>query len=355
LVYKEDIESALRTPGFGGVQLLQLQDFPGQLEALVGLLDSFWDSKGILSPAQFRQFLSETVPLLRFAKFTWTNDETFRASAQVAHYGKAPLVSTVFEWTVTDESGAVRASGKLAPRTVPNGNVTALGEIAVPLAGLPQATRLRVELRIPRTEIRNEWDVWVYPKTRAPEDQGNVTIAHQLDAATLQALRQGGKVLLLWPAGTRASSTMATRFLPIFWSGLSFRQPGTMGILCDPQHPALAGFPTEEHSNWQWWELLQRAPAFILDDTPAGFRPLVQVIDDFHRHHKLGAVFETRVGAGALLVSSLDLESELPQRPVASQLRRSLLAYMNSPRFQPAVELNPQLLEKLMPPPAQSR
>ena len=355
LVYKEDIESTLRTPGFGGAQILQLQDFPGQREALVGLLDSFWETKGILSPAQVRQFFSETVPLLRFAKFTWTNDETLRASAQVAHYSKAPLVNAVFEWAVSDETGAVRASGKLTPRTVAPGNVTALGEIAVPLAGLPQATRLRIELRIPRTEIQNGWDIWVYPKIRAPEDQGSVTIAHQLDAATLQALRQGGKVLLLWPAGTRTPSTMATRFLPIFWSGLSFRQPGTMGILCDPQHPALAGFPTEEHNNWQWWELMQRAPAFILDETPPGFRPLVQVIDDFHRHHKLGAVFETRVGAGSLLVSSLDLESELSQRPVATQLRRSLLAYMNSPQFQPAVELNPQLLERLMPPAAQPR
>ena len=114
----------------------------------------------------------------------------------------------------------------------------------------------------------------------------------------------------------------------------------------------LSGFPTEEHSNWQWFELTQRATAFILDDTPAGFRPLVQVIDDFHRYHKLGAVSETRVGARALLVSSFDLESELPQRPVASKLRRNLPGYMNSPRFQPVMELNPQLLEKLMPPAA---
>ena len=44
------------TPEFGGFFLLQLQDFPGQGEALVGLLDSFWNSKGILTPEEFRRW-----------------------------------------------------------------------------------------------------------------------------------------------------------------------------------------------------------------------------------------------------------------------------------------------------------
>src|ERR1019366_7865673 len=42
LCYKEDIESALRTPGMGGFELLDLHDFPGQGTALVGVLDPFW-------------------------------------------------------------------------------------------------------------------------------------------------------------------------------------------------------------------------------------------------------------------------------------------------------------------------
>jgi beta-galactosidase/beta-glucuronidase len=49
LCYKEDIESALRTPGMGGFELLDLHDFPGQGTALVGVLDPFWDEKGASS------------------------------------------------------------------------------------------------------------------------------------------------------------------------------------------------------------------------------------------------------------------------------------------------------------------
>ena len=51
LCYKADIEAALRTPGFGGFQLLDLHDFPGQGTALVGVLNPFWNRKGYITPA----------------------------------------------------------------------------------------------------------------------------------------------------------------------------------------------------------------------------------------------------------------------------------------------------------------
>ena len=85
ICYREDIELALRTPGMGGIQLLDIQDFPGQGTALVGMLNDFMESKGVIEPEVWRQFCSETVPLLRMKKYTWTTDETFIGRAQVAH------------------------------------------------------------------------------------------------------------------------------------------------------------------------------------------------------------------------------------------------------------------------------
>lgn len=73
-LYKEDMELCLRTPKFGGFQLLQLQDFPGQGDALVGMLDAFWGTKGILTPEEFRGACCETVPLARMTNFVWTSD-----------------------------------------------------------------------------------------------------------------------------------------------------------------------------------------------------------------------------------------------------------------------------------------
>ncbi|MEK7406898.1 MAG: sugar-binding domain-containing protein [Acidobacteriota bacterium] len=344
LLYKEDIEATLRTPDFGGYQLLQLQDFPGQGEALVGLLNSFWDSKGILTPEEFRRFSSETVPLARFGKFVWTSGETFTARVEVAHYGKKPLAGAVAAWAVRTDAGEVAASGKLSPVDVPVGSVTSAGTITMPLGRFREAAHLKLTVRL--AGARNDWDVWVYPQKLDLPPPADVLIATAMTDREWNRLENGGKVVLLARPGGR---TLPMRFLPVFWSLSWFKaQPGTLGVLCDPSHPALAGFPTDIHSNWQWWEITEGARAFVLDGTPGDLRPIVQVIDDYHRNHKLGAVFDVRVGRGRLLVSSFDLESDLDKRPAARQLRRSLLDYAASERFQPAATLDRNEIELIV-------
>ena len=348
-LYKEDIEASLRTPNWGGVQLLQLQDFPGQGEALIGLLDSFWESKGILEPEEMNGFFGETTALAKFPKFTWTNDETFTASLMVAHYGKAAIKGASAQWSLKNGTEIV-AGGSTAPADAGLGQVLTLGGIAAPLGTVTKAARLRLEVKLPAARTKNFWDIWVYPKA-APSSTGDVLLAHSLDETARKKLAAGGKVLLTLPSGTQTKGTMPQRFLPVFWSLSWFaKQPGHLGIYCDPSHPALAGFPTANGSDFQWWDITENSAAFILDGIEAGFRPIVQVIDDYHRNHKLGAIFETRVGPGRLLVSAFDLDTGLASRPAARQLRASLLDYMNSPKFNPGAELPAATLEKLLVP-----
>jgi len=65
---REEIEAALRTRDSGGFELLDLQDYPGQGAALIGLLDAFLDSKGLITPVRWREFCSAVVPLLRVSR-----------------------------------------------------------------------------------------------------------------------------------------------------------------------------------------------------------------------------------------------------------------------------------------------
>jgi hypothetical protein len=123
--------------------------------------------------------------------------------------------------------------------------------------------------------------------------------------------------------------------------------PGTLGMLCDPKHPALTRFPTEFHANWQWFYLLQNSRALILDSMPAGFRPTVQVIDNYERAHKLGVLFEARVGPGNLVVCSIDLP-RLQDHPEARQFLHSLLQYMNSGLFAPSTALDEEALRRIL-------
>lgn len=105
LCYKADIEAALRTKDFGGFQLLGLYDFPGQGTAPVGVLDAFWEEKGYISPEEYSRFCNATVPLARLSKLIFTNNDTLKASVEVAHYGSSPLQNATTGWTLRDTEG----------------------------------------------------------------------------------------------------------------------------------------------------------------------------------------------------------------------------------------------------------
>ncbi len=355
ICYREEIEAALRTPGFGGFQLLDLQDFPGQGTALVGILDSFLESKGLIGPERWREFCSETVLLARMEKYTWTKSETLRAKVEAAHYGPTEIQGARASWALRIPGVRVLITGDFETVPVRQGALTAVGEIRLPLTLIEAPVELALDLSFRETPIRNSYRIWVYPDT-ASTAPGAVHVTRILDEPVWRALLAGGSVLLLRePLSLRNGIEGA--FAPDFWNFDMFRMfaeqrgypvaPGTLGILCDPGHPAFAGFPTAFHADWQWFHLLRNSRTVILDDLPPGFRPLIEVVDNYQRGHRLGVMFEVRAGAGRLLVSTINLIAER-DRPEARQLLSSLLAYMNSPRFNPSTDVAPGLLQQIL-------
>jgi hypothetical protein len=336
LCYKEDIEAALRTPGFAGFQLLDLHDFPGQGTALVGVLDPFWEPKGYVSAAEYSRFCNSTVPLARMIKRYWRTGETLMADIDIAHFGPAPLDSLTARWKLVDSAGAAVAGGMLPPATIAIGNGQRLGTVAVGLGGLASGWKYTLVVALEGTEFENDWDIWVFADELDTAVPDGIQIAERLDEATLAWLADGGKVLLM-PKATEVRAESTIGFSSVFWNTAwtGGQAPHTLGILCDPGHPALAEFPTEYHSNWQWWELIHGSAAMMMDHLPGRLRPLVQPIDTWFENRRLGLLFEARVAGGALLVCSMDLRSDLGNRLVARQLRHSLLCYMNGEQFRP--------------------
>jgi len=398
LLYKEEIEACERTYPFAGLEVLDARDHPGQGTAFVGWLDAFWDSKGLVSPEEFRRYCAPTVCLLRIPKRIYTVGDSLMAKAEIAHFGPASISAKPF-WKITDVKGDEIAGGNLNPLVLPTGRVTELGNINSILRNVPAPAKLTITLSAAGTS--NSWDIWVYPnrQVKIPSD---VIIAHEFNNTTLDALASGKKVLLFsspkegvviperaffgpdsvrfLPPAKAGKNAIPGSFMPVFWNTRLFNQIGTLGILCDPKNPALADFPTEEYSNWQWADLLgrfsaaesfrvagapldmcdvmekqagdeiNRSKAIILDETPADFKPIVQAIDNYDRNAKLGIVFETRVGRGKLIVCAMDLETDADKRLAARQFEQSLLNYMASDKFLPKHELSKEILGKILLP-----
>ena len=373
--YKADIEYSLRTAGMGGFQLLDLQDYPGQGTALVGILDAFMDSKGLVTPAEWTRFCSPVVLLAALDSMCYSAKDTLSFDVMVANYQEKAFEHTV-SWNVSGND--FRQSGKFSGIAVEQGRTAKIGSASVPLSEITSPTELTLTLQ--SGAYSNEWKVWVYPSltdknvskisdllgllTLAPSatlSSGGVTVCGDLSTA-LGSLNEGEKVLLLPRKDSISNVSVGGLFTPDYWNYAMFRSislnnrkpvsPGTLGLLMNPTHPLFENFPTEEHTNWQWWQIVRNSNPMILDRMPDDYLPLIQAIDNVERNHKLGLLFELCVDVkgqdapSKLLVCTSRLD-EIQETPSGKAFFNSIFEYMRSDSFAPQTVVTPVELVSL--------
>lgn len=355
LCYKAEMEAALRTEGLAGFQLLDLQDFPGQGTALVGILDAFMDSKQVISPEAWKQSCNDVVLLLEFPKYCWTANEVFQAKVTVANYSNKDL-ATSLNWEIKKQDGSFLQKGILPDLRLMNG-VSSVGKITATLSSITQAGQLTVHVSLSGTAYSNTYPIWVYPPTEPVEIPDDITVASKWNNQVLTELQKGAKVLLFPSTDDVKGKSFPGHFPPEFWNYGMFKgisewakkpvSPGTLGLLMNPSHSLLSSFATDFHTNWQWYSIIKASNSLILDATSKDYCPLVQVIDNLERNHKLGLIFEFKVGAGKLLVCMSPLP-QLREAPEATQLYRSMIDYMDSKDFDPVYEIGAEELETVL-------
>ena len=389
-LYKADIEMDLRTKNMAGFQLLDIQDYPGQGSAFVGILDAFMESKGITTPEEWRQWCSPVVPLAELDKFCFEDGEHVKAKIQVANYGGSSLKGKKLRWHLQAEKGAFRIDdgtyrteegevkknvGSLMTEDEGVLNIFSYDEGLMDVGELngvfhvSKPTKLLLTLNIEGTEAKNSYELWVYPKK--PIDKKGIMVVKDLTADVAKALEKGGKVLWL---PTESESFIASDdtlsqvhnatpytvgglFQTDYWNYRMFKticennkkkvSPGTLGILTNPAHSIFRDFPTEMHTNWQWFPVVKESHPLVLDNFPKDYKPIVQVIDNIERNHKLGLVMEWKVGAGKLLVCMSDL-AKASKYPEGRAFYQSVLNYMRSADFNPTFEISVEELTQTL-------
>lgn len=373
--YKENIERARRTTDLAGFQLLDIRDFPGQAHATTGILDMFWDSKGIIEPEKFAKFNGSAVLLMRSESATFYNDETIQITIELSNFsGKA--ISGSLQWSLV--SKGLQLNGEIAVPVTKNGQITVLGQLQVDVEveDIARQWTLTVQLG----EIENNWNLWTYPypknthsnhsirsqiqllrpllpnadyrddfgghmltfdRTEPQLDKStDLAITDRLSLRLLQYLHDGGLVWLM-PRSDQIYDYVRTRYLPPFWSYLHFPDnvSSVMGMIIN-DHSVLQDFPHDGFSNWQWYDLVNNAPAISLDAQP-NLQPIVEVVDNFNRAKRLTYAFETQIGKGRLFVSTWQLsETSVIGRPEAAFLFHQVVDYLTSDSFVPTIYLS---------------
>jgi hypothetical protein len=354
LCYKADIEMCLRTPGFGGFQLLDLQDYPGQGSAYIGILDAFMDNKGGITAEEFKGFCSEIVAMAVMPKYCWSNDESLVAAIKVCNYSNRDLSNRILEWSLSKANDKTTVAGGKFALNIRQGTLADAGQINIPLNKLTDAVQLRLTLKLENRV--NGYDIWVYPNENKILPAGNAIVETNSLNEAIESLKQGGNVLYIPDHSFIEKNSVGGMFTPDYWNYAMFRSiseslhrdvsPGTLSILTHPQHPLFKEFPTDFCSNWQWWIITKNSRPYMLDKTPADYKPLVQVVDNIERNHKLGLLFEMRVGEGKLLVCMCDLKA-IAGKPEGRQFRKAIFRYMSSSDFAPETVFTIEKLKEL--------
>lgn len=369
---KENVERLRRTPGLSGFQYLDLRDFPGQGHNTIGLLDVFWDSKGLIEPEAFRAINDERVLLMRSSGRTVHAGEAIEAEIDLSNFGEGLSGPGRLIWRLKHANG-ICSEGVMQTGAARQGCIVRLGSIvAATPSGEANALMLEVAFECGGHTIRNAWEFWAFPRIAAIPGQERIfcsieelrpaipdakrhyenpyltfpiptgtelAIVGKLTGSVLQYAMDGGKVWLM-AHSEDLYDEVTTRYIPPFWSFLWFpTQVGhTMGMKIEP-HPALGRFPNDGFSNWQWYHLVDMTSAIALDTIPH-VKPIIEVVDNFNRSKRLAYAFEARIGQGSLFVSTIRLtDAESRKRPETAFLTQEIIRYLLSGDFRPAEEL----------------
>lgn len=288
--YRREIETALRSRELSGFQLLDLQDFPGQGTALVGVLNAFMESKGLVTPEEWRSFCAPCVVLGCMERFVFKTGDELKLGVMISETDFSrkhqQVTCTLLECgtVVQTQTLAVPA----ATERLTDCGVVSFGAME---ATSPRSLVIRLELE---DGTWNEYPVWVFPESRV-----NITAEGiELDGRKVRFVRsiqeaQPGDIVVPEGEGKRPAE-----YCTDFWCYPMFRSisesmgrkvpVGTMGLCIRPEHPALQGFPAEKSTTPPWYRLLQHAHCEVLTE-PAEMA--VEMIDNVERCERMGIVY----------------------------------------------------------------
>lgn len=332
--YKEEMESVFRSKLLGGFQLLDIQDFSGQGTALVGVLDAFMDEKGTCSPEQWREFCNDCVILAEFGGYCLEAGSDFRAVIRLTNFRPTGITGRNFSAKLICGCGNVKAElTGVIPDT--KDNYLTLGELTAVIPSPKVPKRFRLELEVEGTDVRNHYELMVYPKQQPSLPEGTV-FASAEDAK--DALAQGKTVLIL-PDLDKLENSIEGFWCQDFWCYPMFRtisnmmnkpEPvGTMGLLIDTEHPSLAAFPCRKYSEPLWWDIVMNSRSEILDGHSEGKRVIIRSIDNVERNHDLALMYEYEVDGGTAVVLNARAD-KLKDSPEGRQFLYSVGEYIRS-------------------------
>ncbi len=329
-----------------------------------GILDIFYEKKHA-TPEMWLQTNGDTVILsnLNFADRVLTTGMEWTFDFSVSDFSHPAFGASTLSWSLTAED-RVLFSDSFACDPEPY-RTSAIGEtvtLTVPSVEKPEKVTLTATLTDGKRSVKNAWDLWIFPaKTALPNgvcraDRGEaigearVVIAERLTDELIEFVQAGGSLILIGAEG------LVRPFQPIlnlevgryyFTHPASFPpyeelQSGT--IIQD--HPIFGDFPKGDFADLQFYNMIaENAPLDLEPLDLVEVDPIIRVLHSYQVSRQLGHLVERKLGAGRIVVTSMNLLGELPE---AQYLLSQMARYCMDDALADCPELSEKALAQLV-------
>ena len=311
--YKNELEAFARSEEISGYQILDLQDFTGQGTAVVGILNSFMESKGILTPEEWRSFCGETMILASFEKYVYKCNEYFNAKIILHNYSENDYKGKTVVAIMTNlEDNKTLFIKKFYITENKRGNQF-LGNLSYYFADKDKYRKIRLKLVIDdsKYDIKNNYILHIYPEPdekiqkilndfseKETVEYNEIVLTKNEKVAKNNSSK--GKKIIYFPIDFTGKEIIQGTYCTDFWCYPMFRSIsesmgkqvpiGTLGLTIKTESPYLKNFPCDTYTTPNWYNLVNHSTCVNLKGED--IEPDIQMIDNFERNWKLGLLYE---------------------------------------------------------------
>lgn len=291
--YRDEIETAMRSGQLSGFQLLDIQDFPGQGVATVGILNAFLENKGHITAPQWRSFCSDTVVLANIGKYVYASGEEILFGIQISSTRPDFDCDRVL-WSVEADGKAI-ASGT-SEKHSRSGRLSRYKSAALSVS-CEKPCKAVLKLWADGTDISNSYTLYIFPQLDVKITEAAIEYGGRRVEITHDAAAAANPYTLYIPLPDKDG--LCGEYCTDFWCYGMFRSisesmnkpvpTGTLGLYIDKNSPLLSRFEADSHTTPPWYAIVSHSHCADLDGTDIS--PDVWVIDNPQRHKKLALLY----------------------------------------------------------------
>lgn len=301
-LYKDDIESSLKTKDLSGVQLLGLSDFTGQGTATVGLLNVFLENKHIIDATTFRNFFGPVVILINTEKRIYSTLEDLKFEILISNYSNYVLIDKTINYKLYDDI-EVLFSGHIKTTNIAKNTLVKLKDIiTIPLNTINKNTSLKLEIEIQDTTCRNSWNLWIYTD--------NINNTKKIIHSKKEFIDciNNKEDCIVYLNSRNSKGLRKNKYFPCFWSPVHFETSDPNGLYIDNSSDLFNDFPTSNYGDYEWKSIIEDSEIINVDSFYKQVDNIAQIVPNFFHNERSSIIFTSKIKNSRVVFTTINFD-----------------------------------------------